>query len=144
MKNFLIFIFMASILVTTNSYARDSIQNYSIKEAMAANNAKKILGSDVSYYFGEQSHSSPSKNFGDIKTNRKTNAFNKTDLEACQWVFLSAMIALRDQAIKSGGNAVVNIQSNYKNNQASSTENFQCGAGAFIAGVALTGTIVTL
>ena len=135
---------MASMLVTTNSYARDSIENYSIKEAMAANNAKNTLGNDVSYYFGGQSHSSPSKNLGDIRTSRKTNAFNKSDLQACQWVFLSAMISLRDQAIKAGGNAVVNIQSNYKNNQVSSTETFQCGAGAFIAGVALTGTIVTL
>jgi uncharacterized protein YbjQ (UPF0145 family) len=54
------------------------------------------------------------------------------------------MIALKKRAIKEGGNAVVDIKSNYKNNLTSSSETFQCGAGAVMAGVALTGKVVTL
>ncbi len=54
------------------------------------------------------------------------------------------MIALKDRAVKEGGNAVVDIKSNYKNNLTTSTETFQCGAGAFVAGVALTGKVVKL
>ncbi|MDE1308731.1 hypothetical protein L9W77_17725 [Vibrio aestuarianus] len=79
-----------------------------------------------------------------LKPVKKTNAFNKTDEEACNWVFLSAMIALKDRAIKEGGNAVVNIKSNYKNNLTSSNDTFQCGAGAVMAGVALSGEVVKL
>lgn len=78
------------------------------------------------------------------KRTKKTNAFNKTDEEACNWVFLSAMIALKERAIKEGGNAVVDIKSNYKNNLTSSSDTFQCGAGTMIAGVALTGKVVKL
>ncbi|POB08294.1 excinuclease, partial [Vibrio vulnificus] len=77
-------------------------------------------------------------------TNKKTNAFNKTDEEACNWVFLSAMIVLKERAIKEGGNAVVDIKSNYKNNLTSSVDTFQCGAGTMVAGVALTGKVVKL
>lgn len=55
---------------------------------------------------------------------------------------MSAMISLRDRAVKLGGNAVINIKSNYKNNLTSSKDNFQCGAGAIVAGVALVGTVV--
>ncbi|MBF4217373.1 excinuclease, partial [Vibrio anguillarum] len=54
------------------------------------------------------------------------------------------MIALKDRAIKEGGNAVVNIKSNYKNNLTSSNDTFQCGAGAVMAGVALSGEVVKL
>jgi len=37
------------------------------------------------------------KDFWWIKTNRKTNAFAKSDEDACNWVFLSAMIALKEE-----------------------------------------------
>ncbi|EIU7865318.1 excinuclease, partial [Vibrio vulnificus] len=55
-----------------------------------------------------------------------------------------AMIVLKERAIKEGGNAVVDIKSNYKNNLTSSVDTFQCGAGAMVAGVALTGKVVKL
>ncbi|HIF5944891.1 TPA: hypothetical protein ACX3GK_003567 [Vibrio parahaemolyticus] len=54
------------------------------------------------------------------------------------------MIALKERAIKEGGNAVLDIKSNYKNNLTSSSDTFQCGAGTMIAGVALTGKVVKL
>ena len=52
------------------------------------------------------------------------------------------MEELRAQQL--GANAVVNIKSNYRNNLTSSTETFQCGAGTFVAGVALQGEVVTI
>jgi uncharacterized protein YbjQ (UPF0145 family) len=81
---------------------------------------------------------------GEFATNKKTNAFGKSDLEACQHVFLSAVIELQERARKEGGNAVINIKSNYKNEVRESATEFTCGAGAVIAGVALTGEVVTL
>jgi len=39
-------------------------------------------------------------------------------------------------------NAVINIQSNYKNNLVSSETEFNCGAGTFIAGVAVSGEFI--
>ena len=135
---------LIGLLVVPSAFARDDVGDYSIKDALILERAKAALGTDIQFYFGAQSHGEPDKVFGEFGTNKKTNAFGKSDIEACQWVFLSAMVALRDRAVREGGNAVVNIRSNYKNNTTSSTETFQCGAGNVMAGVALIGTVVEL
>ncbi|MBB3062868.1 hypothetical protein [Microbulbifer rhizosphaerae] len=54
------------------------------------------------------------------------------------------MIALQDRARREGGNAVVNIRSYYKKNEVNSSSEFECGAGAVMAGVTLEGEVVTL
>ena len=133
-------LFCMFLVVSTVSHARDDVGDYPVAEAL--NNS--ALGSNISFYFGDTKHPDIVKNYGEFRTNKKTNAFNKTDTEACNWAFLSAMKALRDRALKEGGNAVVNIRSNYKNNTTSSEENFKCGAGKFVAGVALVGSVVTI
>lgn len=74
-------------------------------------------------------------------TNKKTNAFNKSDTEACEWVLQSAILQLRDSAKAAGANAVTNIASYYKKNERKDAVNFECHAGAFIAGVALKGDL---
>ena len=140
----IILIAIMNILLIPSAVARDDIGSYSINEVLSLEKSKSALGNDINFYFGEQKHAKVEKNFGTFKTNKKTNAFNKTDKEACQWVFLSAMVSLRDRAAREGGNAVINIKSNYKNNLTSSNETFQCGSGAIIAGVALVGTVVKL
>lgn len=144
MKKAAILAFSALVFCSSHSFARDSIRAYSISSIMSSEVAKSKLGTDVSFYFGDQSYGKAIKDFGGFKTNKKTNAFAKSDEDACNWVFLSAMISLKERAIKEGGNAVVDIKSNYKNNLTSSSETFQCGAGAVMAGIALTGKVVTL
>lgn len=144
MKKLAILTLFSLAVFSTNSFARDDIGSYSIETALKSELAKAKLGTDIKFYFGEQKHPKVLSDFGEFKTNKKTNAFNKTDEEACDWVFLSAMIALKDRAVKEGGNAVIDIKSNYKNNLTSSEKTFQCGAGTMVAGVALTGKVVKL
>lgn len=133
-----------SALCSTSALARDTVESYSVDEALALPKAKEILGSEVKFYFGESKYGRVATDYGVFKTNKKTNAFNKSDKEACQWVFLSAMKALKDRAQRSGGNAVVEIKSNYKGNLTVANDTFRCGAGTFVAGVALTGKVVKL
>jgi uncharacterized protein YbjQ (UPF0145 family) len=137
---------LAALLVSFSlaSHGRDDVGKYSITDTLSLEKAKETLGTDVRFYFGDQPHGNAVKKFGEFRTNKKTNAFNKSDREACEWAFLSAMKSLRDRALSEGGNAVVNIRSNYKNNTTSSSETFDCGAGKVIAGVALIGDVVTL
>ena len=135
---------LLSMLMLTSAVARDTLNSYSVKEALSLEAAKTKLGNDVSFYFGKSKHGKVIKKYGRVNTNKKTNAFNKSDKEACQWAFLSAMIALKKSAVSQGGNAVINIKSNYKNRLISSNNSFQCGAGALMAGVALEGTIVKI
>jgi hypothetical protein len=51
---------------------------------------------------------------------------------------------LAGRARTEGGNAVINIVSYYKKNVFSSATEYECHAGAIIAGVALKGTVVKL
>ena len=144
MKELFVILMGSLLLVSSASYARDSVKGYSIAEVLDLEQSKAKLGDDIGFFFGDQLHGEILKEYGTFKTNKKTNAFGKSDIKACQWVFLSAMIALRDRAAQEGGNAVINIKSNYKNILTSSKDNFQCGAGNVVAGVALVGTVVEI
>jgi hypothetical protein len=135
---------ISALICVPGVLARDTVQSFSVEKAMNSANGKAKLGEDIRFAFGETSLGSVAKNYGEFRTNKKTNAFGKSDEVACNWAFLSAMISLRDRAISEGGNAVINIRSNYKNNTTSSETTFQCGAGNVVAGVALIGDVVTL
>jgi len=141
----IILILTSFILLTLSQFsvARDDIGDYSVANVLATEQAKEKL-SGVRYYFGAQKHGKVSKRYGVFSTNKKSNAFGKSDQEACEWVFLSAMIQLKERAAALGANAVINIKSNYRGNLTSSDETFKCGAGAIIAGVALQGEVVTI
>jgi hypothetical protein len=140
-----IFVVLAVVLLFSASdiWARESLQRFSIADIMEnPENASKLEG--VSFYFGDQGHPATKRNHGEYRTNKKTNAFNKSDLVACEWAMMSALIQLRNRALDMGANAVINVKSNYKNREVSSETEFTCGAGNVVAGVALIGTIVEL
>lgn len=77
-------------------------------------------------------------------TNKKTNAFNKSDQAACEWALQSALLTLQDAAKKAGANAVTNIVSFYKRNEHRDAVQYECHAGAVIAGVALKGDLANV
>lgn len=127
-----------------NASARDDIADYSVADALASEQAKNILGTEIQFYFGDQAHGTVTKTILETRTNKKTNGANKSDKEACEWAFLSAMKALKEKAQGVGANAVVNIRSNYRNNTTSSATTFKCGSGMLISGVALIGDVVVI
>ncbi len=132
------------VLYSAQAASRDDRLRFSIEEALSTETAKQKLDTGIRFYFGDQKHGSIAKKFDQIASNRKTNAFNKSDQEACEWVFLSAMISLQERAHREGGNAVINIISSYKSVEFKSDTEFECGAGAIMAGVALKGRVVKL
>lgn len=127
-----------------DSWGRDTRHMFPIQEALQLPTAKEKLNRGVKFFFGDQQHPAAARRLGRFTSNRKSSAFGKSDLEACQRAFLSALISLQDRALKEGGDAVVNIHSYYKKHDVSSTTQFECGAGNVIAGVALRGTVVKL
>ncbi|RDU95668.1 excinuclease ABC subunit A [Trinickia dinghuensis] len=133
---------IALSFAATQAFARNSIETYSVDSALKTDDGK--VGSDIALYFAGQPHPAVLKTMGEAATNLKTNAFGKSDEAACQHVFLSTVIALQKKAREQGGNAVINIKSNYKGQLTESATQFTCGAGAVMAGVALKGDVVTL
>lgn len=137
---------LAALLVfgaSPDASARDDRHMFPIKEALESASDEK-LDDGIKLYFGNQKHPPVAQKIGEWATNKKTNAFGKSDETACKWVFLSAVIALQERARKEGGDAVINIRSNYKNIKTASDTEYMCGAGNVVAGVALVGTVVKL
>lgn len=124
--------------------ARSTLHKISIESALEWGRQEGVLVSSVQLYFGEQDHPAVESNLGTYTSNRKTNAFGKSDEKACKWAFLSAMKTLQERAIKEGGNAVINIHSFYFENKFVSASEFECGAGATVAGVTMVGDVVKL
>jgi len=124
--------------------AADNVVMLPIATAMASNNAPYRLGDKVKYYFGTQATPPVLKRILNDQTNKKTNALNKSTEQACNWVFLSAMLQLKKRAESSGANAVINIVSNYDNVEKSSETEFECHVNALMAGVVLKADFVSI
>ena len=136
---------MAALLATSPvADARDTLHNFPIEAALAKAQATGQLAPGIKLFFGKQAHAKPTTQLGPAHTNKKTNFFNKSDQEGCDWAFLSSMITLTQYAQRVGGNAIVNIRSNYKNIEFSSETEYQCGAGNVTGGTAFVGDVVKL
>jgi len=129
---------------TAAADARDERLKMPLKDALATPAAQEKMNPAVKLYFGDTPHAKPELTLGTFTANKKTNFFNKSDKEGCEWVFLSAVLALQQRALKEGGNAVVDVHSVYRNATLRSRTQYDCGAGAVVGGVALRGTVVKL
>lgn len=133
-------VLMTSIL---SAEARESVAEFDLANALKSAGQENLL--DIDFYFADQKHPKIDRVISKgITTSKKTNAFGKSDETACNRALLSALITLQNRASTDGGNAVINIRSNYKHQEFSSKTKFQCGAGNVIAGVALKGDTAKL
>jgi uncharacterized protein YbjQ (UPF0145 family) len=146
MKGRILSLIIAGSLVATASpiHARDTKYLLPIETALAVKDAQDKLDGSIKFFFGNQQTPPILAKLGTDVSNRKTNAFGKSDERACNWAFLSAMVALEKRAQQLGANAVVNIVSYYQKVTMSSPTEFECHAGAVIAGVALKGDFVKI
>lgn len=135
---------LLSSLFALGAQARNTELHLSIDEAMSSVDAQGKLDSGIKFFFANQKAPAIEKSFGEDSTNKKTNAFGKSDEAACRWAFLSAMIQLQSRAHQLGADAVVDIQSFYKRDAEKSATEYECHAGTVLAGVALKGRFVKL
>ncbi|WP_411852570.1 excinuclease ATPase subunit [Stenotrophomonas sp. LGBM10] len=140
MRRFALIATAALLAVSSAASARDTRVEQSLHDLINSDEARNagIDGSVRFFLAGEKV--SVQQRLGEDVTNKKTNAANKSDADACRWVALSALRALQDGAKSRGANAVVDIVSYYKKNEFKSSTNYECYAGTLMAGVALKGT----
>lgn len=147
MKNMIAAVAAVAALVAAvaPAQARDTKTMLPIAGAMSENDAKSRLGDDVQFFFGDQKPAGKVlENLGSDKTSQKTNSVGKSAQTSCNWAFLSAMLQLKKRANALGANAIVNIQSNYKNESFSSATEYECHDGAIMTGVAFKADFVRL
>lgn len=138
---------IALILVlgaTSSGFARDDIENYSIRQALASPDAREKVDPHIKLFFGKQNHGPVARNLGEWKANKRANSFARADEVACQRAFLSAIISLQQRARKLGGNAVIGIKSYFKAVLTSSNTTYVCGSGGLMSGVTLIGKVVKM
>ena len=136
--------FILAMVMATPSLAEDKMLEFPVKEALASSIAKDKLSKDIPIYMKGQGHPGVSKTFGEYKSNKRSNGVGKSDQEACDIAFISALIAFQERANREGGNGVVDIYSITKNQKHESAETYSCLAGRMMVNVALSGKVVTL
>jgi len=112
--------------------------------ALATPDAQSALNGSVAFYFGDTPHPPVTQSFGEIVSNKRTNAFAKSDEVTCQRVALSSFIGLQERASQLGGNAVVNIRSYFRSNEVKNDTHYECHIGFLMSGVTLKGEVVRL
>lgn len=127
---------LTSLSVGT-AFARDTTHNLPFDEAVAKAVEAGTIDGSVKFYLAGKTPAGVKIIDSNVITNKKTNAFGKSDDAACDWVLRSALIALQDAAKAKGANAVVDVVSYYKSNETKSSTSYECHAGAVMAGVAL-------
>lgn len=133
---------LAAVLVAAAPIAdaRNTRMELAFQELVNSPQAKEAgIDGSVRFYLAGQRVAVASR-LGEGVSNRKTNAANKSDEEACRWAALSTLKAFQESAKQRGANAVVDMVSYYKKNEFRSATNYECYVGAFVAGVALKGT----
>jgi uncharacterized protein YbjQ (UPF0145 family) len=115
---------------------------YSITESLEFENYKERL-QGVRFYFGNQSHPPVARTIGARTVSRKASTGgNRQPNAICARALASALLRLKSAALQSGGDAVINIKSNFRHREVSSETHFQCASGVWASGVVLKGTIV--
>jgi hypothetical protein len=74
--------------------ARDDILRMPLADVLNSADAKTKLDPGIQLYFGKQPYAQSAQRMSVTTANKKTNFFNKTDQEGCNWVFLSAVRSL--------------------------------------------------
>lgn len=114
-----------------------------ISEALQFEDYKARL-EGVRFFYGNQPHPAVQKSIGVRTTARRSSMGDQDRKSSCARAFASALLVLKSAAVRDGGDAVINVKSNYKHQEVSSESHFQCASGVLMSGVALKGTVVKL
>ena len=94
------------------SQARDTTHYLPFEKVVAQMTAEKKLDGSVKFYLaGVQPRGKVTVVSPAAVTNKKTNAFNKTDQGACEWALQSALLTLQDAARRANARPLLTLLS---------------------------------
>jgi hypothetical protein len=132
------------LTLISNASAAEVLEKFPLQHALENEKVIDAISSNFPLYWGDQKHPAVKKEFGKFRTSKHTSAVGKSGEQACEWALASAIIELQNRASSEGGNALIDIKSNIKNELRSSTTDFDCLRRGKVVNVALEGTVVTL
>jgi uncharacterized protein YbjQ (UPF0145 family) len=144
MKRMILLTMAIFFISAVSASAADVKKKLTLESAKASSDVQDVLNGDISMYWGGQAHPKVAKEIGIYKTSKRTNAFMKAEEEACARALASALLVFQERARKEGGNAVINLESNIKNQVESSETEYSCLVGSMMVNVALKGKVVQL
>lgn len=140
-KNIIVMATAGMLLAASAASARDTLVEQSFAQLLASPEAQAAgIDGSVRFYLAGQPHPKVLQSLGGDRSNKKTNAANKSDQAACAHAALSVLRAFQDKAKSLGANAVVDMVSLTNSGEISSSTNYSCRAGSIIAGVAMKGS----
>lgn len=140
-KIFLLLLLMSSFNLVAEE--KSSLKYMDIKEAIGSEMYKKTITSKLAYFFGDEKHPELERTLTEASSSRKINVTAKFGNNSCIAAFLETLAALQKTAEGYKADAIVNIQSSYEGNTLSSSNNYLCDPGFFVAGVGLKADVVT-
>jgi hypothetical protein len=134
----------AMSMLLGSAYAKDVQSMRPLEAALQSEEAKKKLDPKFKIVFGKQAHPKVEKSLGETAMKRSTTQSASDDFDPCVHAFVRAMLDFQERTRAAGGNAVVNVRSNYKNNEVSSETEYTCVSGSLVTAVAFKGEMVKL
>jgi uncharacterized protein YbjQ (UPF0145 family) len=144
MRRVLVFALAFLFISAAFASAADVKKTFTLESAKSSSDVQDVMNGDIALYWGKQAHPKIEKEIGVYKTSKRTNGFMKAEEEACSRALASALLVFQERARKEGGNAVVNLESNIKNQVESSETEYSCLVGSMMVNVALKGKVVKL
>jgi len=147
------FIVLFAYLCAFNAQARDNTYFLPIQNVLETSEAKERLDGRVKFYFADQPHPAVEATLkSGFVIHKRARAYrsdwtdeeSENDEKGCIRSMLTVLRVFQAHAIKVGGNAVVNIESYFRNNVFRSNDQYECHAGGSGSGVILRGDIVKL
>lgn len=135
---------LAMSMLLGSAYARDVQKMRPLEAALKSEEAMKKLDPKFNIYFGKQAHPKVEKSLGETAIKRSTTQSENEDFDPCVHAFVRAMLDFQERTRAAGGNAAVNVRSNYKNNEFSSETEYVCVSGSLVTAVAFKGEMVKL
>lgn len=135
----MIVIALATLAAATPALAKNEAVTVSLQSVLDMPEAKDRLG-DMRFYLAGGNAPKVIKKFGGDTSNASTNAFNKSPEQACRWNALTALIKLREKAMRYEANAVVDIVSVRDHVEFKNPTDIECSDGAFRGAITLRGT----
>jgi len=133
---------LALLSLASGANARETEHLFEVAQAVDSKLGKSRLLEIPFYMKGQEGAPEGAQLLGTWTMERASRGLLRGDKKSCDVAFLSAMIALQENAMKDGGDAIINVVSSTKGKTTESPTHYRCIAGATIVHVAVTGDVI--